>query len=199
MNAARVGAKVYSTPDQPVDLPPFIPAFHGWIQRQALDGLLIDVADYQHVPGGPGIMLIGHEADRALDLGNGRPGMLYQHKRDDEQPSLADGVRRALCQAALAAAEAEGDPALDGLSFPADELMVRVTDRRRAPSGDAAIGELEATVREVLEAAGLAEDLSLCPDDDPKAPPTVFVRLASAPGAAGLADALGQALPVGSR
>ena len=33
-------------------------------------------------PTGPGIMLIGHEADRSLDFGEGRPGVVYQRKRD---------------------------------------------------------------------------------------------------------------------
>ncbi|MGI9540034.1 MAG: hypothetical protein ACR2N6_07795, partial [Miltoncostaeaceae bacterium] len=111
---------------------------------------------------------------------------------------LVDGVRRALRQASLAAAEVESDPALDGgVTFPSDELMVRVTDRQRAPAGEASLAELEAAVRDVLQSAGLADELAVCPDDDLKASPTVFVKLASAPGAAGLADALGQALPVG--
>ncbi len=198
VGTSRVGAKVFAAPGASVDLPAFIPAFHGWIQRASLEGLLIDVADYQHVPDGPGIMLIGHEADRALDMSHGRPGMLYQHKRDDRAPSLPDAVRRALRQAALAAAEAERDPALEGgPAFPGDELMVRVTDRRAFPAGAEGSAALERATREVLDGAGLGGGgLVACHDDDPKAAPTVFVTLADPPGAAGLAEALGQAPPV---
>ena len=29
--------------------------------------MLIDVADYRHVPAGPGVLLIGHEANYSLD------------------------------------------------------------------------------------------------------------------------------------
>ena len=36
-----------------IDLTQAIPVFHRWIQEQALPGLLIDVADYRHVPEGP--------------------------------------------------------------------------------------------------------------------------------------------------
>lgn len=194
MRTPRVGAKIFSGDVEPVELAPFIGAFHGWIQRRALDGLLIDVADYQHVPGGPGVMLIGHEADRALDLGGGGPGMLYQHKRDDDPPELADGVRRALRQAALAAVAAEEDPALPGLTrFRADRLMVRVVDRSAAPSGPESQAVLDAAVREVLAGIGCADGAELRPDDDPREPVAAFVTLASDPGAAGLAEALAHA------
>ena len=43
------------------DLEPLIPIFHGWIQDQVSEELLLDVADYRHVPAGPGVMLIGLE------------------------------------------------------------------------------------------------------------------------------------------
>ncbi|MBY0396577.1 MAG: hypothetical protein K2X91_08940, partial [Thermoleophilia bacterium] len=80
-DAVRIGVKLYAEDPAAVRPDRFIPVFHGWIQRGAVPGLLIDVADYAHVPQGPGVMLIGHEADHAIDLGEGRPGVLYQRKR----------------------------------------------------------------------------------------------------------------------
>ncbi|MEM8862021.1 MAG: hypothetical protein AAGD96_27190, partial [Chloroflexota bacterium] len=65
-----------------VDLKAIIPIFHSWIQDNLLDGLPLDVADYRHVPNGPGILLMGHEGEYALDLAQGRPGITYAHKRD---------------------------------------------------------------------------------------------------------------------
>ncbi|MCG8364404.1 MAG: hypothetical protein MJA27_13865, partial [Pseudanabaenales cyanobacterium] len=44
-----------------------INVFHSWIQDQKLDDQLIDVADYSHVPEGPGVMLIGHNAFYSFD------------------------------------------------------------------------------------------------------------------------------------
>ena len=56
--------------------------------------LLLDVADYKHVQEGPGIVLIGHEADYSLDLGGGRAGLVYDRNRGWEtMPSLAERVR----------------------------------------------------------------------------------------------------------
>src|SRR5437763_2347144 len=60
----------------------FVPVFHGWIQRHALaDHLLIDVADYKHVPEGPGTVLVSHEANIYTDQGEGRLGLLYFRKQ----------------------------------------------------------------------------------------------------------------------
>lgn len=44
-----------------VRLPRVVTAFHQWIASRALDEVLIDVADYSHVPGGPGVLLIGND------------------------------------------------------------------------------------------------------------------------------------------
>ena len=99
----RIGAKLYAQDPSVIDLPAFVPLFHGWIQRRILDGVPIDVADYAHVPDGPGVMLIGHEADRSLDLGEGRPGVLYQRKRDGE------GTLEDRFAAAIAAADGIAD------------------------------------------------------------------------------------------
>ena len=64
----RIGAKLYAGNPDVIDLAAYVPIFHGWIQCKILDGVPIDVADYAHVPDGPGVMLIGHEADRSIDL-----------------------------------------------------------------------------------------------------------------------------------
>ena len=45
-----------------------IVAFHTLIQRQGLGDTLIDVANYLHVTTGPGILLIGHQAFRTVQM-----------------------------------------------------------------------------------------------------------------------------------
>lgn len=37
--------------------------FHEWIRSSFLDDILVDVADYGHVAGGPGVILIGHRCN----------------------------------------------------------------------------------------------------------------------------------------
>ena len=46
--------------------------FHEWIQEDRIDDLLIDVADYRHVPDGPGVILVAHNAFYSLDNAAGR-------------------------------------------------------------------------------------------------------------------------------
>jgi hypothetical protein len=116
--------------------------FHRWIRERVLDELAIDVADYEHVHEGPGVVLIGHAFDYYWDLGEGRPGLVYTRKRDAPAPEvrLMDAVRRALVGCRLL----EQDAALAGLAFRTDELFVRLPDRLHAPPDAAGFAALEA-------------------------------------------------------
>jgi hypothetical protein len=67
-----------------VDEACFIPIFHDWIRLNALPGPLIDVADYSHVPEGPGIMLISYDINYAMEHGGGQFGLSAQRKLGQE-------------------------------------------------------------------------------------------------------------------
>src|SRR5438309_7406771 len=95
------------------DLDPVIPVFHSWIQKQIFDELLLDVADYRHVKDGPGVILIGHEADYSIDQTDGRLGIRYNRKAalsGSNQDRLEQAVRSALS----AIQHLESDPRLEG-------------------------------------------------------------------------------------
>ena len=63
----RISVKLFTTdPEAEVDLHKYIRVFHEFIKEKKVEGLLIDVADYSHVPEGPGIVLIGHDVDYSL-------------------------------------------------------------------------------------------------------------------------------------
>lgn len=154
-----------------------MPIFHGWIQRRILDGVPIDVADYAHVPDGPGVMLIGHEADRSLDMGEGRPGVLYQRKRIAEG-TLEDRFASAITAADGIADELEADAAADGVAFGRDEILLRITDRRRAPNDDAALDALRRDIEGALARVRPGRPASIeRVAEDPKGPLTIRVRL----------------------
>ena len=57
-----------------------IPVFHRWVATQAMPELLVDVADLRHVPAGPGVILVGSEADYSLDHSGGEWGLQYRRK-----------------------------------------------------------------------------------------------------------------------
>ena len=58
-----------------------IVAFHTLIQRQGLGDTLIDVANYLHVTTGPGILLIGHQAFRTVQLEQAKAGIILSGRR----------------------------------------------------------------------------------------------------------------------
>src|SRR5687768_4040738 len=117
----------------------FVKVFQAWIRDQSLPGhLLIDVADYAHVPGGPGTVLVAHEANIHLDHDENRPGVLYLRKQPvagatSLRERLAT-VFRATLQAGL---KLETDPALGAIRVRTDEAVFRIHDRLLAPNTEA--------------------------------------------------------------
>ena len=144
-----------SSPDsaRAVDPEALVPVLHRWIKERVLPELVIDVANYRHVPRGPGVVLIGHGSDYFLDEGEGRLGLLHSRKRSGPPPAerLTDLARRTLSVATLL----ERDPALSGeVRFATNELLFRINDRLLAPNTDATLAavnpELEALAKRLF-------------------------------------------------
>ena len=115
----------------------FVPVFHRWIQNQSLPGhLLIDVADYAHVPAGPGTLLVSHEANVHMDRADGRLGLAYVRKRPIAGATSINQALHAVFADALTAADLMGrDPELAGrLTFDTAEMAVRFNDRLLVPN-----------------------------------------------------------------
>src|SRR5579864_4377903 len=103
MQLQHVNVKLLLQYPEAADLEALIPVFHTWIENQNGDELLIDVADYTHVPAGPGIVLIGHEGNYSVDNTGNRLGVRYNRKAvfdGGNQDCLAQAARSALtaCQ-----------------------------------------------------------------------------------------------------
>ncbi len=151
MNPRRIAIKFFTTPDpqKPVDLEPLIPLFHRFIQQGSVEGLLIDVADYAHVPQGPGVILIGHDVDYGVDLSEGRAGLLTTRKRFSDLTLgevLGDTLRKALI--AIRAIEADASA---GLRFATDSFSLSLVDRSATPNDDEAFEAVRSEIAPVLE------------------------------------------------
>lgn len=120
-----------------VPLEPLIPVFHSWIQAQVFEELLLDVADYRHVPGGPGVVLIGHQGNYSVDNTDERLGVRYNRKaavNGGNQDALQQAMRASL----IACQRLEAEPRLEGkLQFNGREIEFYVNDRLLAPNRDA--------------------------------------------------------------
>jgi hypothetical protein len=133
MQPQRFSVKCFAQAEITFDLSALVPVFQRWIQQHSVEGLLIDVVDYKHVYQGPGVVLIGHEADYSFDLRGGRPGLLYTRKRR-LQGSLADNLGVAFRLATEACQQLEKEAALNGIRFNTSEAEIMFLDRLNTPN-----------------------------------------------------------------
>ena len=178
MELQHVNVKIYVEGDLPVDPADFIPVFHQWVKDKVMDELLIDVADYRHVPAGPGVLLVGLEADYDMDNTDNRYGLRYNHKARLEGTN-EDRFRQALRSAANACQMLEAEFAQEGpLKFSRQEFELFINDRALAPNTPATYKaskpELEAFIK---NAFGVGE-FSLEHRGDPRTCFGVTVKLA---------------------
>ena len=135
MDLQRFAIKVYLEDPSKLDPKALIPVFHRWIQERAIpDHLLIDVADYSHVPHGPGVMLMTREGHFSLDNSDQRLGLMYTRKQPSEGSfgERFQAVLRATLQARQLLAQ-ESDLS-GGLVFKNDEFVLVANDRLQAPN-----------------------------------------------------------------
>jgi len=134
MEFQHVNVKLLVKNAEEVDLEALVPVFHSWIQDQAGDELLLDVADYRHVSAGPGVVLIGHQGSYSLDNTGDRLGVLYNRKADlkgTNQDRLIQATQAAL----TACRRLESEPRLDGkVQFNGHEVEIVINDRLLAPN-----------------------------------------------------------------
>jgi hypothetical protein len=148
----HINLKIFVADPAAVDLAEAVKVFHQWIRDSVCPEMLIDVADYRHVANGPGVLLIGHEANYSLDNRAGRLGLLYNRKtalNGTFQSRLAQAH-----QAALTAADRlERDLAL---KFDRGSLEVFINDRLLAPNNDETWQALQPELEKFFPAFAIA-------------------------------------------
>jgi len=190
MQLHRLSAKVFLAPGSTVDAAKVSPMFHRWIRGNPVEGLLIDVADYTHVPDGPGVLLIGHQGDYAIDETDGKPGLLYVRKRDHAEGDLKAKLAQVLRHALTACREVEADEKV-GLTFAKGSLEIAFLDRLRVPNTPASVEPLRAQVAAAIsELLGTPATVT-AKSADPRACVAFTVSLAGTPDAATLLKKLG--------
>ena len=134
MDVQHVNVKFFVTAPELVNLEDFLWTFSRWIQERACEELLVDVADYRHVFAGPGIILIGHQANYSMDNAGNRLGLLYNRKAP-MNGSVRDRLEKAARSALLACRRLEEDPLFQGkLKFSGQEAQLLINDRLLAPN-----------------------------------------------------------------
>jgi hypothetical protein len=190
MQLQHVNVKLLVQSPDEVRLEPLIPIFHSWIENQNGDELLIDVADYTHVPAGPGIVLIGHEGNYSVDNTANRLGVRYNRKA-----SLEGSNQDRLTQAARAALRAfqrlEAEPRLDGkLRFDGQAIEMFINDRLIAPNNPATREACDADFQLFSRKLFRGKEHSISYGSDPRSLFTAFLKTTRPFSVAELLEAL---------
>src|SRR4030095_2895691 len=141
MNLQHFNIKIMASEPLGVDPEVLIPVFHHWIQKKVTKEMLVDVADYLHVPAGPGVLLVGHEANMSLDHSENRWGFLYGRKTVMNGSNL-ERMKEVVSSALTHCQRLETDPELQGkLKFRGEEIQLIVNDALLTPNTDVALKE----------------------------------------------------------
>jgi hypothetical protein len=150
MELSRFGLKLFLTDPAAMPEKNFVPIFHSWIQKQAVEKhQLVDVHDYSHIHHGPGILLVGHEGNFSTEMGEGIPGLVYFRK----QPagSFEETLRASLKVILQAAALIEAEPGLEGrVRLRRDEFLFISNDRLLAPNNTASFEAIKPVLAKVF-------------------------------------------------
>ncbi|MFN8008718.1 MAG: hypothetical protein U0V70_17175 [Terriglobia bacterium] len=150
MDLQHINLKLFFEPVSNLDLWEVVPVFHRWIQEGIWGELLVDVADYRHVPGGPGIVLIGHQADYSVDNTDQHLGFRYNRKAP-VQGSNRERLGQAFYAALRACQQLETEPAFNGqLRFVGNEIKLSINDRLLVPNVPASYEAIEPEIKAFL-------------------------------------------------
>ena len=174
MNLQHINIKILVDGELTIDCEKFIDVFHGWIAAQSMPEMMIDVADYRHVPNGPGVVMLGHEADYFMDNAAGRPGLRYNCKIEKDG-SNEDRIRQAFEATAAACARLEAE--LPGLSFSRSEFQLTINDRALAPNNDQTRQNVDGELPGILERIFGNKDLQIEYEQDARKLLSASVKL----------------------
>ena len=151
MDPHRISVKLYLEDPAALDAEAVVPPFHRYIREDLVVGTPIDVARYAHVVNGPGILIIGHQLDYAIDYAEGRAGISVTRKRDAEG-AFADQLRVLAAEAARLSLLLQGEDGIgDAGRVGTGEALVTILDRYEAPNDDETLVRVEPALREAFE------------------------------------------------
>jgi len=145
----RIQIKIFADAPSGLPLDPFLQIFARW-RKEKHWAEWIDLADYAHLPRGPGIMLVGQRCNIAYDLADPGPGVLYTAKKGltgSHAERLAAALQSCLELSNRLIAEPEFPK---DVRLRTDSLEVRFNDRLETPNTPETDAELRPVVEQAL-------------------------------------------------
>jgi len=176
MELQHLNVKLVVKEPEEAALEALIPLFHNWIEKQELEELLLDVADYRHVHAGPGVVLVGHQANYSVDHTDERWGVRYNRKAAVNGGNQ-DRLQQAMRAAVTACQRLEAEPSLkEKIRFDGQQMEFFVNDRLLAPHSDPTTEALRPEFDAFFEKLFRGSEYLLTSAGDPRKPFGVSVK-----------------------
>jgi hypothetical protein len=182
----RIQIKILSNAPGGLDLNPFIEIFGRWRGEKSHPAQWVDLADYAHVPRGPGIVLVGFNANFSFDMtadSNGAgesPGTLYFAKKGllgSYSERILSAMKTCLTLSQRLVAEREFPPAV---VLQPGSLEIRFPDRLLTPNSPSVHERLRPALEESLTRLYGAGSYALNAHSNSSEAPSYSVRAESA-------------------
>lgn len=177
MNLERFAVKFFARPETEVDDAAFIDIFHEWIRLKRLNHVMLDVADYRHVPTGPGIMLVTHEVNYAMDREAGQFG-LYAQRKLGAEATAKERILGLIQSTAQFGALLEADSHLNGkIRLKGEKFHYIANDRLHAPNTEDAFNQLKPELEAIAAEVYPGKSVSVTRlNNDPRARLTAVIE-----------------------
>lgn len=147
----KINLKFYLDDGREIEPQTWLKTFNAWIPATP-DEVLVDVADYSHIPSGPVTLLAGHEANTSIDNTDGELGLLYARKQPAEG-EFPDWLRAAFRAALKTCRRLEEDPTPDRpVRFRGDRVLLVLNDRLLCPNTDETLAAVRPHLQPLLKA-----------------------------------------------
>ena len=191
----RIQIKILSDAPAGLNLDPFLKIFGRWRTEKEHPAEWVDLADYAHVPRGPGIVLIGQRCNLAFDLADPAPGIFYAAKKRLTGSHLERILAAMKSCLELSKRLVEEEEFPQGLNLRTDSFELRFSDRLETPNTAATDQELRPAVQQVFNLlyGECGYELHLQPD--PQECFGFWVRARNAHSLDGLLERVSEAFP----
>ena len=150
MDLQRIHIKILTDAPASLNLSPLVEIFSRWRTDKNHPAGWVDMADYAHVPRGPGIVLAGLRANFSFDMADPAPGILYVARRGlpgSPAERVAAALKAALELSKRLVAEKEVPP---GVHLRTEAFELSFPDRLETPPTLATHQELRPAVEQAL-------------------------------------------------
>lgn len=177
----RIDLKVMARAPEPPPLDPILTVFDRWRREEDAPSDWVDLADYAHMPQGPGVMMAGKREHFVVDTNEPGLGVMVQTRKDLDgavEERFLEAFRRHLTLAVRLVGEPEWPQAIQ---VESGKWLVAVNDRLHFPNDDETDADLKTGLVAALDRLFGEGAYTLSRDDNPRRRYGYVVEASSAP------------------